>query len=262
MARGDEEGSDYLVPGFKIVEAAGERSRVLLKAIHPDIQGHLAGRHLARHPAEARAAVEAQGGAKAFMKKHRAMATLLPARGLNTVFFGDLATVDLSRLDLGGAIGAAIGRALQVNTTLWRISLRDNKLGPEGGAALARALEHNTVLRQLSLRNNALGASGGAAIANALAANTTLLQLDLGNNGLGERGGAAIGRTLGGGAALQQLYLGFNDLGVEAGVAIADALAEDTALQQLNLWHCNLSADVEARIRRACEGKPGFKLTT
>ena len=144
--------------------------------------------------------MEAQGGAKAFMKKHRAMATLLPARGLNTVFFGDLATVDLPRLDLGGAIGAAIGRALQVNTTLWRISLRDNKLGPEGGAALARALEHNTALRQLSLRNNALGASGGAAIANALAANTTLLQLDLGNNGLGERGGAAIGRALGGGA--------------------------------------------------------------
>ena len=51
---------------------------------------------------------------------------------------------------------------------------------------MARALEANTTLTYLHLRNNGIGAEGAAQVARALEADRTLTQLNLGGNGISD----------------------------------------------------------------------------
>lgn len=46
----------------------------------------------------------------------------------------------------------ALARALEVDSTLVALDLRNNDIGPEGAKALARALSRNQTLRRLDLR--------------------------------------------------------------------------------------------------------------
>jgi hypothetical protein len=51
--------------------------------------------------------------------------------------------------------GAAIGTALQTNTTLTSINLDSNQLGEVSGAAIGTALQTNTTLTSIELYSNA-----------------------------------------------------------------------------------------------------------
>ena len=90
-----------------------------------------------------------------------------------------LTELDLRWIGLRKAV--AVAGALERNTTLMTLNLRDNGLGEAGGAAVAGALERNTTLTTLDLGSHRLGEAGGAAVAGALERNTTLTTLDLGN---------------------------------------------------------------------------------
>lgn len=77
----------------------------------------------------------------------------------------------------------AIALALEVDTRLLTLDLRNNNIGPEGAKALAKALGRNHTLKQLDLRWNDVGNAGVLAFREALQSNHTLVQLELmGNN--------------------------------------------------------------------------------
>ncbi|KAG7401603.1 leucine Rich Repeat [Phytophthora boehmeriae] len=77
----------------------------------------------------------------------------------------------------------ALASALEVDTRLVTLDLRNNNIGPEGAKALAKALRHNRTLRQLDLRWNEIGNPGVLAFREALQTNHSLVSLELmGNN--------------------------------------------------------------------------------
>lgn len=77
----------------------------------------------------------------------------------------------------------ALALALEVDTRLLALDLRNNNIGPEGARALAKALVKNRTLKQLDLRWNDVGNAGVLAFREALQSNHTLTKLELmGNN--------------------------------------------------------------------------------
>lgn len=77
----------------------------------------------------------------------------------------------------------ALATALEGDSTLVALDLRNNNVGPEGAKALARALTRNRTLRRLDLRWNEIGSAGVLAFREALQTNQTILSLELiGNN--------------------------------------------------------------------------------
>ncbi|KAF4325040.1 hypothetical protein BBO99_00000635 [Phytophthora kernoviae] len=77
----------------------------------------------------------------------------------------------------------ALADALEVDTRLVTLDLRNNNIGPEGAKALAKALRRNRTLRQLDLRWNEVGNPGVLAFREALQTNHSLVSLELmGNN--------------------------------------------------------------------------------
>lgn len=77
----------------------------------------------------------------------------------------------------------ALALALEVDTRLLTLDLRNNNVGPEGAKALAKALARNCTLKQLDLRWNDIGNAGVLAFREALQSNYTLIKLELmGNN--------------------------------------------------------------------------------
>ncbi|RLN83433.1 hypothetical protein BBJ28_00010636 [Nothophytophthora sp. Chile5] len=77
----------------------------------------------------------------------------------------------------------ALAGALEVDTRLLTLDLRNNNIGPEGAKALAKAMRRNRTLRQLDLRWNEIGNPGVLACREALQSNHTLVTLEvMGNN--------------------------------------------------------------------------------
>ena len=243
---------EYRVPGCKVLESSSGGSGVLLQATHLSFQEYLAAQHLTKHPAKARAVVEAHGGGVKFLQGQRNLATFVPVEAFNAWMFGELVEFKAERAGLGPEVGAAIGRALEKNTTLREINLWNNNLGDEGGAAIGRALEKNTTLQEINLRDNKLGAASGVAIGRALDKNTTLQQINLENNKLGAEGWAAIGRALESNTTLQQIDLENNNLGAASGAAIGRALDKNTALQKIFLGDNGFEMEAKKYLLESC----------
>ena len=113
-------------------------------------------------------------------------------------------------IDASAAVLAAV---LETNTTLTKLVLGDNYLGPGGAKSLATALKINTALTNLNLRRNNLRPES---LTTALKTNTTLTNLDFSGSTLGP---------------------------VDAG-SLATALKTNTALTNLNLRRSNLRPEV------------------
>ena len=72
------------------------------------------------------------------------------------------------------AAAAVTGAVREANTTLTKLALINNKLGPAGAEQLAAALKTNTTLTNLVLISNKLGPAGAEPLATALKTNTKL----------------------------------------------------------------------------------------
>ena len=116
----------------------------------------------------------------------KAIATLLMKVG-NKI--RDLNLAD-NAIGVGG--GKALGKALQLNTTLETLSLRLNRLLDDGASPVVLGLKANTSLKTLNLSNNELGSNASEALAEALRVNTTLESLYVTGNMLAEEGGRTL----------------------------------------------------------------------
>ncbi|GLD91541.1 hypothetical protein PINS_up000074 [Pythium insidiosum] len=76
----------------------------------------------------------------------------------------------------------ALAAALEVDSRLVELDLRNNNIGPDGAKALAAALCRNRTLRRLDLRWNEIGNPGVLAFVEALQSNRSLVALELTGN--------------------------------------------------------------------------------
>ncbi len=148
-----------------------------------------------------------------------------------------LRELDLARNSLGDAGAEALAAVLASHDcVLERLCLSQNALGRRGCNAIAAALEVNTLLVALDVRDNALGREGGLRIARMLGTNRTLRALDVTRCKLGDTASCTIADALAQPeAALRSLALGQNDLGILGARAFASALASALAARTSRL---------------------------
>ena len=158
---------------------------------------------------------------------------------------------DLSRQQTDDTTAAVLGSALQSNTTLTKLQLYLNNLGPTSAEPLATALKINTTLTELDVSLNDLGPAGAESLGAVLKRNTTLKHLDLARNNLGAVGAESLAATLKGNTTLTYLNLARNNL-CPAGVeTLTEVLKGNTNLTKLDLSQNNLGPAVAESLTTA-----------
>ena len=160
-------------------------------------------------------------------------------------------TLDLNLRNIGPEGGVAIGRALESNNTLQRLSLGSNNIDSNGAILIGRALESNNILQELALYHNNIGPDGAVAIARALEFNQTLQILNLAKTNIGSNGAVAIGRALESNNTLQRLNLRYNNIGPDGAAAIGHSLESNNTLQALELYNNNIGNNGTVEIIRS-----------
>ncbi|CAE7260948.1 NLRC3 [Symbiodinium natans] len=152
----------------------------------------------------------------------------------------ELEILSLAGEELGRKGAQRLSRALLTHGALRELDLACGCVGDAGMAYIAGALQRNSTLEAVSLRNNSIGADGCAALAEALlsANGSPLTELNLSHNPLADGGIRAIAKVLrGGGAGLLDLDLSSarsvsEDAWVDFGSALADCRLTSLKLRQ------------------------------
>jgi Ran GTPase-activating protein (RanGAP) involved in mRNA processing and transport len=186
---------------------------------------------------------------------------LAPALAASTA----LRELDLSGNSLAPSGLAALVRALGINRTLEKLSLRPGMMqlmmsmrgvGPAAGgppAAEWTVLQRNASLRELELRCMLRSEAEAAGVAVALVGNTALRRLDVGGcHFAGERVTRALRAALQHPSfALVTLEMARNALSADDVTRLADGLACNTVLRSLELSQCGVCARGAAALAQA-----------
>ena len=182
------------------------------------------------------------------------------------------------------AVGCAIERMLNVNTTLKVLNLSGcrldttvithiadglannaslaelnigaeiwsrNNITSEGWVHLFKALCNNTSLKKLNITHNDLGVKGSVALSEMLSCNKALTKLNLGWCDIPEAGLTEIlTKGLLHNTSLKKLNISGNDLWIEGSVALAEMLTCNKSLTELNLRRCDIPEDGLREIAR------------
>ena len=111
---------------------------------------------------------------------------------------------------------------MEGNTSLLRLGLSQNRIGPEAGPSLAHLVETNQSLTELDIVGNPeLTEKGVLPIIAALPFNTSIRQLDLGTCGMSDRSLQLLSSALRDNHSLTSLYIAgetntFSDAGLAA----------------------------------------------
>lgn len=169
--------------------------------------------------------------------KPTAIRALMKELGKNT----SLRYLDLCNCGLEDDVGLLIGQVLRTNSTLQRLDLDHNKLGPQTIAAIADGIGNNalTQLKSLSLEGNPIcgtegrDISGLAAFSTLLYSNTKLLSLNFFQIGLDAEGGRLLAEAVRGNTVLRTLQLSPYDRVRPADLAaILEAIQDNAALAE------------------------------
>mmetsp|Transcript_7889 Transcript_7889/g.15665 ORF Transcript_7889/g.15665 Transcript_7889/m.15665 type:complete len:394 (-) Transcript_7889:45-1226(-) len=127
-------------------------------------------------------------------------------------------------------------RELADNTTVTKIDLQNNFIGPVGAGLLARLLQQNKTIVELSLYNNCLGQQGVEVLAQALSKPDCALQcLDLGWNDIGAEGADSLAEILKTNRSIKRLYLQNNSIGTDGLKPLAAAVETNSTLEILDI---------------------------
>ncbi|MGE0041936.1 MAG: protein kinase [Vicinamibacterales bacterium] len=145
-------------------------------------------------------------------------------------------TLDLSGLGIGDEeIEAVVSQPAL--STITRLSLARNQLGPAGAAVVAAATSLRGLV-SLDLSDNRIGSVGTAAIA-ASEALARVVVLDVAGNGLGARGAEALAAAR---MTLRELDASDNDLGPDGAAALAGSAAM-AGLERLSIADNAIGSD-------------------
>jgi Ran GTPase-activating protein (RanGAP) involved in mRNA processing and transport len=135
-------------------------------------------------------------------------------------------TVEVTQIDkfLGDAEISKLMNAVRLSTTVRRMTLRGNCIGPTGAFTIASVLKDNVHLTLLSLEWNQILSEGAVKIAEALETNSSLTSLDLRNNSIGDDGAKAIANALLTNKTLRSLDLRWNQVTDKGALAFREAL--------------------------------------
>lgn len=145
----------------------------------------------------------------------------------------DLSNHDSSPTPIRSSGATALGEALASNSTLERLKLSWNAIGPAGAVALFEGLRSNTTLRELDMSGNSglLNHKAAIALGSMLKVNDgiALERLDLSRIGSGDAASATAGSE-----QSEQSEQ------ASAAIHIASGLACNTTLLHLSIGGCNL----------------------
>jgi hypothetical protein len=147
---------------------------------------------------------------------------------------------DLAHAALGRAGVAAIGLAMQINTTVTHLDLRDNDIDELGFKDLMQGLMDNAGLRFLDLSGNpGPGLLGIEALCNILDPHVrkqpTIVELRLARCQVTSVQGAALVRALANNHSVKTLDVSHNALGAETARALPDFFEENSVCSSLDL---------------------------
>lgn len=137
-----------------------------------------------------------------------------------------LVHLDLYSNYLGSQTGA-LGRVLQINDTLKKISLSHNLIKYKPVIAMAAGLTKNDTLLELDLSFNKIDDRGAIILADMLTVNKKLKILDLHSNQIGDAGAIALLNALKINTTLIRLDLGNNKIKSDYIIAIGDIIEEN-----------------------------------
>ncbi|KAN0018191.1 hypothetical protein ACTFIU_010805 [Dictyostelium citrinum] len=152
-----------------------------------------------------------------------------------------LVDINFKSNKLGGSL-ISIAKALEVNSTITRLNLSDNRIfDTSGGWELADALSNNKTITALSLSTNGLGNGFAEGIARALNSPTCALKsLDISGNQIDYAGAKYIAEALSNNKTLKLLNMSQNKLSPQFGQLIADSLKVNRSLIHLELSYTSL----------------------
>lgn len=152
----------------------------------------------------------------------------------NVAFNTTLLTLHLARKEIQDDEGQDLAKMLNTNTTLRKLELEGNCLGPKCAFEFGRALQNNKTLKFLDLESNQLTIEGGDTTGviemfKFLHVNTTLLSLNLANNGMNEICGDELNQALAKNDTLIDLDYAMNTFNLEDSREIQDKLKKNKA---------------------------------
>ena len=161
-----------------------------------------------------------------------------------------LEVLNLAYCGLNTGVVTHIFRSLEHNTSLEELDLSRNSQLAEGdseavGCAIERMLNVNTTLKVLNLSGCRLDTTVNTHIADGLANNASLAELNIGadiwsRNNITSEGWVHLFKALCNNTPLKKLNITHNDLGVKGSVALSEMLSCNKALTKLNLGWCDI----------------------
>lgn len=150
----------------------------------------------------------------------------------------EIRTLNIGNNNGTDAVCEDIGEMLNANATLEDLDLRLNSISPEGIRELCkRGLVKNTTLRKLTLSGNPIGPVGGEEVSKALTSRgrSVFQCLDVSSCELGPIGGIRIAGLIACSISLKEIYLSDNNLDDDAAISIARSAAESISLSVIDL---------------------------
>ncbi|EPY19555.1 hypothetical protein STCU_09392 [Strigomonas culicis] len=142
-------------------------------------------------------------------------------------------------------------KSIATSTTVTRLNISSNEIGPDGAALVQKALARNTYITHLNLSMNELGPSGAASLAELLAVPTCAVQtLLLYGNYLGDDGVRMLCEAIQGNKEVKRFTLGNNNVTDNCAAAIAAMLEANRTLEELDL---RLNAFTVGGMKRLCK---------
>jgi Ran GTPase-activating protein (RanGAP) involved in mRNA processing and transport len=124
---------------------------------------------------------------------------------------------------------ASLAMVLRHNYTLQELSLPGNGIGDDGALVIAKELEGaNSTLERIVLSWNDIGPVGASGLAKALTKNAKLTHVDLSSNRMGSEGAKDLADCLLYNLVLEELILNHNEIEDDGAFALAMALGQLT----------------------------------
>lgn len=158
-----------------------------------------------------------------------------------------LTTLMLNGADVDDTEAGNLSEALSMNSSLLTLSLAHNLLGRDepkaafnkelvtGGVAIGKMLEVNSTITKLDLSWNAIRLDSAEKLAASIRKNSTLVELHLGHNGFGDNATQIIGRALKTNDTLTALDISYNSLNPKSVAVLANSLVFNDKVSYVNL---------------------------